>query len=391
MSQTRGSLRIAGLLVAIAIAGGAQAQTDFYVVSGGGGQAQIGDGLPLPAQDQVSTMGGKNGTGGPIGTYTNFPPLLIPVKANALIKQTTGPDPKKMTVPPGVFRRIPTTNMTTMGVPAPLRLGVAANNPNVLQVRTTLSFSGPAVGPGSMTFMTGQRTMNKTTYSGTPLGSKAVYNSKTGLRFGGVSQTRIVNLGSIGVWVDLPSIPLPCVHTKFGGGTRLDCKAKKIPAHPMTLGAAGGPAGTKVTTKGTPAASPAAVLFSIPNTYGLIGGTDNKSTMGGPASLATIGTVFNNMATSLGFPWTSGAISLSQPAALGGKENFKITGMDGRVNGVGTIQLVASSLSKRAVTGPNSNRSWAEYTLPEPGAVLGAAAALSVLGICHALVRRRSR
>ncbi len=63
--------------------------------------------------------------------------------------------------------------------------------------------------------------------------------------------------------------------------------------------------------------------------------------------------------------------------------------MDGRVNGVGTIQLVSSALSKRAVTGPNSNRSWAEYTLPEPGAVLGAAAALGVLGLCHALVRRR--
>ena len=112
-----------------------------------------------------------------------------------------------------------------MGVPVPLVIGVAVNNPNVLQVRTTLSFSGPAKTLGTMTFMAGFRVNNKTTYLGTPLGSKAVYNSKTGHRFGGVSQTRVKNLGSIGVWVDLPSVPLPCVHTMFGG-TRVDCVAR---------------------------------------------------------------------------------------------------------------------------------------------------------------------
>src|SRR5262245_39694659 len=171
MSRRRRSLQIAWTLVSLAVVGAAQAQP-YYSVTGGGGQSQIGDGLPLPAQDQISIMGGKNGTGGPIGTYTNFPPLLIPVNAKAskaLIKQTAGADPKKMTIPPGVFRRIPTANGTTMGVPAPVRLGLAVNNPNVLQVRTTLSFSAPAKTPGAMTFMAGQRANNKTTYSGTPL------------------------------------------------------------------------------------------------------------------------------------------------------------------------------------------------------------------------------
>ena len=99
----------------------------------------------------------------------------------------------------------------------------------------------------------------------------------------------------------------------------------------------------------------------------------------------------NNMATSVGFPWTTGALTISQPAAFGSPEKFHITGMDGRVNGVGTLQLVSSALSKRVATGPNANRSWAEYQLPEPGAVLGAAGALGVLGLCHALARRRSR
>jgi len=378
MSQNRGLLCTMSLLVAIAIAGGAQAQP-FYSVTSGGGQQQIGDGLPLPAQDQISAMGGKNGTGGPIGTYQNFPPLLIPVKNLAVVKQTAGPDPKKITVPPGVFRRIPTANGTTMGVKVPLLIGVAANNPNVLQVRTTLSFSGPNKTQGSMTFMAGARPNNKTQFAGTPLGSKAVYNSPTGVRFGGVSQTRIKNLGTIGLWVDLPSIPLPCVHTKFGGASRTDCKAKKVAAYPKTLAAAGGPAGNKVITPGTPLANPPAVYFAIP-------GTDGVITM---SSAATLATPVIDKATSIGFPWTTGQISLSQPAALGGKENFHITGMDGRVNGVGTIQLVASALSKRTTTGPNANRTWLE--LPEPSAVLGAAAALAVLGVCHALVRRRPR
>src|SRR6185436_12156449 len=93
----------------------------------------------------------------------------------------------------------------------------------------------------------------------------------------------------------------------------------------------------------------------------------------------------NNMATSIGFPWTTGALTISQPAAIPAPEKFHVTGMDGRVNGVGTLQLVSSSLSKRLTTGPNANRAWAEYQLPEPGAVLAAAAALAVLGVCHGL------
>lgn len=49
----------------------------------------------------------------------------------------------------------------------------------------------------------------------------------------------------------------------------------------------------------------------------------------------------------------------------------------------------AGALSQRTLTGPNSNRGW--MRMPEPHAVLGAAAALAVLAICHAVVCRRSR
>jgi hypothetical protein len=390
MTWKSGSLRIACLLVALGVAGSAQAQTKYYSVNGGGGQAQIGDGLPLPAQDQISAMGGKNGTGGPIGTYTNFPPLLIPIgKFNKqhppgmtmtlvtgapVVKQTNGADPKNLIVPPGVFRRIPA---------APLTIGVAVNNPKVLQVRTTLSFSGPAKTLGTMTFKAGQRVNNTTTYNGTPAGSKVVYASKTGNRFGGPSQTRVKNLGVIGVWADLGDIMtsmMPCKHPSLGG-TRADCVANKLPAYPMTFGAAGGPKGNIVKTPGTPPAKPGTVGVYIDNMTGKI-----KS----EAVLKATGAL-NNKATSVGFPWTTGALTISQPAAFGSPEKFHITGMDGRVNGVGTLQLVSSALSKRLATGPNSNRSWAEYQLPEPGAVLGAAGALTMLGVCHALVRRRNR
>src|SRR5262245_51741603 len=114
MSFKSTSLKAVGLLVALTIASAAQAGTKYDGVTGGGGQAQIGDGLPIPAQDQYSSMGGKNFTNGPIGTYTNFPPLLVPLnkdKSKLVVKQTTTMTMQpKMTVAPGVFRRIPTTN-----------------------------------------------------------------------------------------------------------------------------------------------------------------------------------------------------------------------------------------------------------------------------------------
>jgi hypothetical protein len=59
-------------------------------------------------------------------------------------------------------------------------------------------------------------------------------------------------------------------------------------------------------------------------------------------------------------------------------------------NGV-KISLVSGSPSQRSDTGPNANRGWLRLTVPEPGAVAGAIAALAVLAVCHALARRRAR
>jgi hypothetical protein len=398
MSFQRGLLGTGIVLVALAVAAAAQAGTKYYSVNGGGGQAQIGDGLPLPNQIQFTP------SGVPIGTGTMFPPLLIPVNSNkmkALVKQTTTMTMQpKMTVGPGVLRRIPTTNNTPMGAPVPKAIAVAKFNALVVQVRTTLSFSAPAQklttpmgakAPGTRVFATGQRVNKTTTYNGTPVGSKVVYKSK-GARFGGPAQTRIKNIGIapvpnplgkgvIGVWADLADqikyATLPCVHPSFGGPDN-NCFVTKVPAYPRTLAAAGGPMTNVQTSPGTPAAKPGMVAVSVAGMGTVLMSTPTQAT----------GAV-NNMATSVGFPWTTGALTISQPGAILAPEKFHITGMDGRVKGVGTIQLVSSSLSKRLATGANANRSWMEYQLPEPGAVLGAAVAFVVLGLCHGFVRRR--
>ncbi len=134
MSFHSKSLRVACLLVAIAFAGAAQAQTTEYAISGGA-QAQIGGGLPLPVQAATNPVdGGKLSMGGAIGTGMNFPPLLIPAIPLGRVKQTNGVDPKQMTVQPGQFFRL---------APGPLFAGVQLNNPNVMQVRTNILFSGP--------------------------------------------------------------------------------------------------------------------------------------------------------------------------------------------------------------------------------------------------------
>ena len=102
-------------------------------------------------------------------------------------------------------------------------------------------------------------------------------------------------------------------------------------------------------------------------------------------------TGFTNMASSSGYPWTTGMITVSAPLAAGVGEKFTITGMDSRVAGVGTIQLVSGTLSRRTASGPNANRAWLRLNVPEPSATVGAACGLAMLALCHGLVRRRAR
>jgi hypothetical protein len=106
-------------------------------------------------------------------------------------------------------------------------------------------------------------------------------------------------------------------------------------------------------------------------------------------------TGFTNMATSHGFPWTTGMITV-QNAALGAPEIFLLTGMDNRTaSGGGTIQLVSGSLSQRAKSGPNANRGWLRLTLSPAAAVpalspaaLAATGGLMLLVAGYAMRRR---
>ena len=374
--MTSRSLRIACMLVALSFASTMASAQTYYSITAGGGQAQIGDGLPLPIQPN-KTVGM-----GPIGTKSMFPTkLLIPLNPDPgkrLIKQT-GAAPAQMKVPPGVFLRVPTKALT---------VGVANNNPKVFQVRTKLEYSGPNVTKGSMTFKKDGVRTKATSFAGSPAGATAFYSGSTN-RFGGPSQTRIAALSKVGVWIN-PGAMLPCKHPTFGGANG-SCLAPLVPAYPAAIAAAGGAmtkagkvtAGTLVSTPGgPPAMSPGVVLLSIPNTTGLIA----------KQAVAKQTGTLTNMAISVGFPWTTGQVKLSGVGALNAKEVFTITGKDSRTAmGAGTISLVSGALSSRKLSGSNSNKSWARYTLPEPGAALGAAAALTVLGICHGLVRRRSR
>jgi hypothetical protein len=148
-----------------------------------------------------------------------------------------------------------------------------------------------------------------------------------------------------------------------------------VEAHPMTLGVAGAPIASPAETTPGGAVMTKGVRAVSVTSMGLV----NMSAVVGMTA------PISNMATTEGFPFTTGMITISQYAAKGSPEVFKLTGGDARVNGVGTISLVSGGLSLRVSTGANANRSWARYTLPEPSAVLGAAAVLAMLGVCHRL------
>jgi hypothetical protein len=101
-------------------------------------------------------------------------------------------------------------------------------------------------------------------------------------------------------------------------------------------------------------------------------------------------------ATSWGFPGTTGRLTISVTSFCDGvcppPQTFTRTGGDNRTpGGEGIVVLVGGAVSSRSISGPNGNRSWATYNVPEPSAALTAlAGGLALLG-CHRLVRRGPR
>jgi hypothetical protein len=107
---------------------------------------------------------------------------------------------------------------------------------------------------------------------------------------------------------------------------------------------------------------------------------------------------FTNMASSFGFPFTTGMITVSAPGADGGGELFMLTGKDSRTSGgAGTIQLVAGAVSQRVTSGPNANRGWVQLKLTKVAetpalspAALATTAGLMLLAAGYAMRRRFS-
>jgi hypothetical protein len=158
---------------------------------------------------------------------------------------------------------------------------------------------------------------------------------------------------------------------------------------PGTAGVGGGAFANKVTN---PAFTTATGVFTADiggnGTINSVGAAV-KDSMGNPLPFT------GQAATSWGFPNTTGKLTISvtqnqdAPTEL---ETFTRTGGDNRTaGGEGIVVLVSGAVSSRSISGPNGNRGWATYNVPEPSVIFAASAGMFALLGCHQLVRRRNR
>jgi hypothetical protein len=355
MSFHRFVLFISCLLLSLAWATTVHAKA--YSLTGGGGQFQVGGGLPLPIQ-----------LTNPAATGTVFPTLLIPAKSGQAILGTSAmASQRKLIIPAGVLSK----------APAQLTLGQFGQNPTLYAVATNLGFVWPAA---QAVMSTGARTGAKTTTLTTALGNNIRYSNPLASKFGGPAQFLLspgpgsglysaAPVTLYGIAVPGPGNP-PCVHTAlttgmggpFPGPGNPACVAGLLQALPTGVAGPGGPLGSVIST---PGGTPAAVLAGGPIPGVGIGAFGPNGTVQffafTPAGTMAGGT---NMATSVAAPFTTGMLTLSAPLAAGAPEIFTITGKDSRTaGGAGTIQLVSGALSQRTTSGPNANRGWVRLVL----------------------------
>ena len=208
-----------------------------------------------------------------------------------------------------------------------------------------------------------------------------------------------------GIAVKGPGNP-PCTHTALAGPNPA-CVAGLGQAIPTTTGppgfdlaVVGGPVGNAMVT---PGGTPAALIATGTNGPGPLPGVGiGKFGVNGTPTVFILTPAmtkrgFTNMATTIGYPWTTGMITVSAPAAAGLGEIFMLTGMDSRTpGGNGTIQLVSGGLSRRISSGPNANRGWIRLELGDLGSTdvpamsparLAAGAGLLLIAAAFALRR----
>jgi hypothetical protein len=351
-------LAVAAMLVPALWGTAAQAQSQHSLVAGSGGQAQIGGGLPLPIQ--VFTLGTTPGQAAIV------PPLLIPANPTPIVNQTAL---GAITVPASILALTPT---------AIQKQPTFASNPSVFQVNTALDYAWPSA---TATFAPG----------GGPAGGAGIFigggpptgvitYTNAGAAFGGSALFAVAGNAGLAAGGAIIGQPVTVYINYMGQVASMATGAALVGAIPNGAQYGATTAAATVTTPGVQA-DPG----FMGGAFGA-GGTVLASVQCGP----TCPGLLNNVLGDKGFPWTTGMITVSQPAAVPA-EIFYLSGTDTRPGGVGSgnISMVSGTLSNRSLSGPNANRAWVSLQLPEPTALAGAAGALLMLGACHSMVRRR--
>jgi hypothetical protein len=340
-------LQLTSLLAAFAVVAllAATASATVHPLSGNA-RFQIGDGLPIPIDFNAPPNGG------------------IPAVAGAVVSQPAGPDPRDLVLGPAQLVRVPVA----------FNLPVWGSNNKVYEVNTTLGITiplstetlaaGGRTGAATVSFCAGQTV----TPSGNPactgpnggplpgIRGLLIYTA-TGNQFGGAMGGRI--FGGADVALNPFGAPPP-----FAGALMVMALASPNSTGTGGIGNAFGGVSTSVGNVVTPG------VFLISGTSA--GAITNVSTTPNSNPGPT------NAASGAGGPWTTGVVKISVTNALGPAEIFTITGSDNRVSGVGSISLVAGSVSNRTVSGPQANRGWLNLSI---GAPLGALPSMSGPGI----------
>jgi hypothetical protein len=392
MSLKRIGILASCALVVWALMAQAALAATYSLAPGSGGQVHIGNGLALPIQQAVPNLGAV------------FPNLLIPPVGGATVMGTTvNTVQQKLTVPAAVLSK-PGGVQTTVGV--------NFSNPTVYAVGTNLKYTWPVA---AATLSTGARTGAKTVVF-TPVPFLTIaYSNPLSSKFGGPAQFRFSAGAGGGGFLTAPVTvyiaafggAAPCTHPTFGGtgsANNLACKAmlaKALPSSAKSTGggqtgyqAIGGPAGTSIKTPGGAVGANGVIGLKLGGaTPGPKGTVLNAKIVAGNA-------VIDNMATSFGYPWTTGKIVIKAAQPAGAPETFTLTGNDNRTAmGAGTIQLVAGSLSLRVTSMDNANRGWIRLVLDDTTAKVpalsapmrAAAAAFMLLVFGYALRRFATR
>lgn len=274
-----------------------------------------------------------------------IPGALQAVEGAGVRQPTTGADPRPMQISAGQLT-YPQN---------PFNVGVVGGNSAVFQVNTALSIqfpnqvatfsAGGRTGPATVSFCQGQSIATPCTAPNAGPGINGVMRYKaTSNQFGGPARAATGGFADVGLRA--AGTP-PCdFNNSF-------CQVIFAFATPAGTGAQGAPFGVTISTSGgTP----------NPGLFNAIVAGNGVVTYITPTGL---GPGLANPATSAGGPWTTGDLTVSVTAALGADEVFVMSGMDSRVNGIGTISLVTGSMSDRGVSGPNANRGWLQITVGE--------------------------